>query len=131
MRRPLGAGQGGGRPWLPLSKRESYKFLDQLLAQKQGGDLESGPLWALFPSPRLGAPLFSSRGLGEGAEYKAAAPQHPWLHLGNSWEGLGLGIIRGLKVLEARRRNRAKDRVMVKARKRTRWGRGVGESWLP
>lgn len=137
MRRPLGAGQVGGCPWLPLSKRESSKFLDQLLAQKWGGDLESGPLWALFPSPRLGAPWFSSRGLGEGAEYKAAPPSTHGSIWGNSWEGLGPGITRGLKVLEARRRNRTKDsegkgkNKMVKARERTGRGRGVGRAGCP
>lgn len=63
----------GGGSWLLLSERESSKILNQLLTQKEGRDLGSGPLWALFPSPRLGAPWFSSRGLGERAEFQAAS----------------------------------------------------------
>lgn len=54
MRRSLGAGQVGGGPWLMLSERGSSQVLDQLLTQERV-DLEPEPLWALFPSPRLGS----------------------------------------------------------------------------
>lgn len=89
-------------PWLPLSERGRSEVLDQLLTQKEGGALESGPLWVLFLSLRLGVLWFSSRALGGGQSAKLP-PHSPHVSIcGNSWEGLGPGIIRGPMVLEMR-----------------------------
>lgn len=110
MTRSLGAGQVGRGPWLLLSERRSSKVLDQLLTQ-EGVDLESEPLWAVSLS-QAWAPWFLSRRLGEGADCRAALP-HFSSHgsiCGNSWEGPGSGIIRGLKVIEMREEEIAKDR---------------------
>lgn len=58
MRRALGDGQLGMVPWLLLSERGSSMVLDQLLTQKEEGDLEPGPLWVLFLSHAWGAMVF-------------------------------------------------------------------------
>lgn len=106
MRRPLGTGRVGGAPWLPISGKGQCRVLRQLLDPKGG----RGPrVWAMrvlcFPL-RLGALWLQSSKLGEGVAYKLPSPP-PGSHgsiCGNSWEGLGPGIITGPKSLEMRKR---------------------------
>lgn len=74
MRRPLGAGRVGGASWLLLSEREHSKVLEQLLTQKEKGDLESGPCVGSTSFHQAWGTLPFTRELEEGSEYKGASP---------------------------------------------------------
>lgn len=110
-------------PWLLLSEKRCSKILDQLLTQKEGGDLESGPLWGFVSLSQCWGTLTFIQGTWRGQGTKL--PPHPSSYVpicGNSQEGLGPGVFRVLKALEIseREKYRAKDRVMERTRKRAR-----------
>lgn len=56
------------------------------LPRRKKGTWNLGHVWALFPSPRLGAPWFSSRELGEEATSPTLAPLAPSVGMaGKAW----------------------------------------------
>ena len=71
-------------PWLLLSEKRCSKTLDQLLTQKEGGDLESGLLWGFVSLCQCWGTLAFIQGTWRGAGYKAASP--PQLLCPYLWE---------------------------------------------
>lgn len=94
MRRPLGVGQVGGASWLLLPERGHSKVLDQLLTQKEKGDLGSEPCVGSTSFPRAWGTLALIQGTWRGVREQSIPPSSSIC--GNSWEGLGTGIIRAL-----------------------------------